>query len=233
MHNGKEFVLLFNRLSEFLREDTGLGQEYSFSELINAAERKNGIVRQNQKLLRSFGGLRNAIIHDRDYPEKILADPRDSVLERFRDIVNQILSPEKVIPKFAKKLRVFDSTSHLSDALQYMKENDYSQVVAKDTGEYCLLTPEGIMTWLRESLSDDLVSLQEVLIEKILQYENRTQIEYLKRQDTVFKAEECFANAGNKGVPHLQAILITEHAKPQESPLGIITPWDIIEKKDE
>jgi hypothetical protein len=162
MHNGKEFVLLFNRLSEFLREDTGLGQGYSFSELIDAAERKNGIVRQNQKLLRSFGGLRNAIIHDRDYPEKILADPRDSVLERFRDIVNQILSPEKVIPKFAKKLRVFDSTSHLSDALQYMKENDYSQVVAKDTGEYCLLTPEGIMTWLRESLSDDLVSLQEV-----------------------------------------------------------------------
>jgi len=50
----------------------------------------------------------------------------------------------------------------------------------------------------------------------------------MSRSQTVYEAMDTFMLAIEQKRPRIYALLITEHGRPTESPLGIVTPWDLL-----
>jgi len=109
MRPGDEFIQLFNELSNILQGKTGSPNDVSFSQILETVAEKSLTIHHSKNFLRSIGDLRNAIVHDRHYPEKIIADPRPEVIEELKKILEKIKSPTKVIPKFKRQIKVFSA----------------------------------------------------------------------------------------------------------------------------
>jgi len=230
MRNGDIFIKKFNELEDVLRQKFGPGPDnhVTFFELVEMVAQKDVVVRRRKSILKSMGNLRNAIVHGRDYPEKILADPRDEIVQELKQLCDEIAKPEKLIPRFQKKLRVFEEDESLGECLSFMKENDFSQVVVKSGEEYTLLSSEGVVKWLEKSREIGLADLEEATIKDALRFEDSKSCRYLGRNLPIDEAIETFEKAISQGIPRLQAILITGTGKPNEPPLGIVTPWDLL-----
>jgi len=231
MRNGELFIQKFNELDHVLRQITGVAGEdrYSpFSKVVDLVADKNVAVRKRKEILKRIGKLRNAIIHDRDYPNRILADPRSEVIEELESVLAAIARPQKLIPKFQKTIRIFTGKHSLADCLSFMIENDFSQVVVAHESEYVLLSSEGIVKWLENARDVGLADLEGASVLDALRFEDRNICRYLSRNDPVDAAFEMFEKAIGSGIPRLQGILITENGKPQERPRGIVTPWDLL-----
>ncbi len=228
MRSGDLFVQKFNELDDLLRQRTGLERDKSFTAVVEFAAQKDVTVRRRKEILLSIGQLRNAIVHDRCYPETILADPRPEVVQELESVLKSIARPPKLIPKFQRAIRIFTDEDSLTDCISFMKENDFSQVVVDHEGEYVLLSSEGIVKWLEDARDVGLADLEEATVVDALAFEERGICRYLSRNDPLDAAFEMFEKAIGRGIPRLQAILITESGKSKERPLGIVTPWDLL-----
>jgi len=228
MRNGDLFIQKFNELDNLLHNITNLDRNIPFSSAVDHASIEKVTVRRHKDILKSIGRLRNAIVHYRAYPEKILADPRPEVIEELESVLAAIATPQKLIPKFQKSIRIFNDDNPLSGCLIFMKENNFSQIVVAHEGAHVLLSSEGIVKWLENARDVGLADLEETTIENVLEFEDRNICQYLSRDDLLDEAFEKFEQAISNGVPRLQAILISENGKPQERPLGIVTPWDLL-----
>jgi hypothetical protein len=228
MGTGDEFVKLFNELRSVLQEKTGLGNDVAFPELVDAASARDVPTRRRNRFLKSAGALRNAIVHSPNYPPEVIADPRPKVVRQFRDVLEAITSPARVIPRFQREIRSFTGQEHFGAALKHMQENDYSQVVVQLGREYQILSSEGIVRWLSGSRELGLADLDGTTVEDVCRSEDKKGQSYMPRNETVDAALLKFERAIAEGVPRLPAILITNNGKPTERPIGIITPWDLL-----
>jgi len=62
----------------------------------------------------------------------------------------------------------------------------------------------------------------------ILMHEkNRVNYKFVSRYITIYEAEEIFKQGVERG-RRFEALLITEHGKPHQKLIGIITPLDIV-----
>jgi predicted transcriptional regulator len=175
-----------------------------------------------------MGDLRNAIVHDRQYPERIIADPRPEISEQFQKVVAMIKSPVKVFPRFRQNIMVFAAKDRLDAVLAQMHENDYSQVVVEIDKKYGILSSGGIVRWLSSNRQIGLADIEGAIVEDVAKHEDPTGYRYMAFNETIDAATLAFEHALSEGIPRLHAILITNGGKPTEQPHGIITPWDLL-----
>ena len=62
----------------------------------------------------------------------------------------------------------------------------------------------------------------------MLEYEHDDSVAFLPRNASLDVARGIFEEANVKKPRHLYAILITEQGTPEEEPLGIITPRELL-----
>jgi predicted transcriptional regulator len=229
MRPGDEFIRLFNELSSVLQVMTGKSDNVIFSQLLEVACKISPTIHRSKSFLKAMGDLRNAIVHDRNYPEVVIADPRPEVIAQFQRILETIKSPTKVIPKFQRKILVFLEQDALGVVLGHMQENDYSQVVVHIDKEYRILSSEGIVRWLSSARQDGLADIEGASVKDVYGHEDPKAHRHMARNETTDAAILAFERAITDGIPRLQAIVITNSGKPTEQPLGIITPWDLLE----
>jgi hypothetical protein len=101
--------------------------------------------------LLEFGDLRNAIVHDRGKASVLLADPREEAVVEIEKILKRISHPKllRSLPR-PVPLRIFNASAALSDALSYMRENEFSQVITFHDGKHLLLSTVGLLIgWKR------------------------------------------------------------------------------------
>jgi len=109
-----------------------------------------------------------------------------------------------------------------------MEAGDLSQVVVRRDGDLTLLTAEGVSAWLRERTWDMSVNVRTARIADALERDVPSNSKVMSADRTVGDALAAFANAMRDGRPRLYAIIVTQHGRPTEEPLGIVTPWDLI-----
>ena len=228
MESGNHFIVLYNELCSFLRKKTGLLNDAPFSQLLMEASRNDPTIQRWKSFLQAMGDLRNAIVHYRRYPPEIIADPRPEIVERFEKTIEKIKSPAKVIPAFTRKIEPFSEDTQLDAILAHMEENDYSQVVIKIGNEYRLLSSEGIVRWLCSARKDGLADIESAIVREVWAFEEKKTHLFMACSSTIDEAILAFDHAIARGIPRLQAILITHSGKFTEKPLGIITAWDLI-----
>lgn len=224
-----KFIKLYNQLDQRLRHQMDADRSRSFNDIVNRAAKEDPVVRHYVQRLKSYGALRNAIVHDADYPDEIIAEPNPETLSSFEHICKEIVDPPKLIPKFQTQVDVFDFGNSLLQVLWYMGKHDFSQVVLRGTsGQLQLLTTEGITRWLASEVEDDIVLTEDPKLGDALAYELSNNFVVRKRDDTIHHAREAFLHSLDQDQPRLYAVILTENGSKDEDPLGIVTPWDLI-----
>ena len=118
-----------------------------------------------------YGDLRNAIVHDRGKAPVLLADPREDVVVKIENILNRLSHP-RILRSLAQRvpLRIFTASAVLAESLSYMRENDFSQVIALRDGKHLILSTEGIAHWLEAKSKEDIIALSEARLSDALDF---------------------------------------------------------------
>ncbi|MGH2507228.1 MAG: hypothetical protein ACRDHZ_07445 [Ktedonobacteraceae bacterium] len=219
------FIGLYNQLSDHLITLTGSNEFERFYRLIDMAAEKSAAVKLHAQQLKKYGDFRNTIEHNNEFFD----EPSEGTLARFQALAKNILTPEPLLPTFQKDVHCFTPKEALSTALGYMRTSDYSQVVVHTGAKLALLTLEGIARWLAESAEDDAILLKKCSIDDVLTNEHEGGFGVMARSHSVYDAKNAFSRPLGSGKSRLHAIIITQNGKIEEKPLGIVTPWDILE----
>lgn len=219
------FIEIYNQISDHLIKLTGSNEFERFYRLIDMAAEKNTAVKLHAQQLKKYGDFRNVIEHNNEFFD----EPSEGTLARFQALAKNILSPEPLLPTFQKDVHCFALNESLAAVLGYMRTHDYSQAVVHTGEKLALLTLEGVARWLAQSSENDHVLLQKCVIEDVLRNEHDGCFGLLGRNHSVYDARDAFARPLGSGKTRLHAIIITQNGKIAEKPLGMVTPWDILE----
>lgn len=200
-----------------------------FVQLVEAASVVSAAVRANNVRLKQFAKLRNAIVHEADYPSHIVAVPSHDALLRFKGIVQEVVAPKPLIPTFATQVRCFAPGDRLPEVLKFMRNCDFSQVIVRGSdGRLSMLTVEGITRWFAGDVEANQNSASETTLEKVLCLEPLGCFIIMSPDKTIFDAADAFRNSIHRKATRLYAITITENGADGGEPIGFVTPWDLV-----
>jgi len=226
MNNADTFLKTFNTLEGWLKEKYSEGRYATYYQLVESVSEKDRAVLQYRSFLKSIGDLRNAILHDSDYPASIIADPRSEIVSKFETIRLKIMEPMKLLSKAAKQFDIFTPLSKLSEVLPLMHDNDYSQVLIENQdGTIGLVTREGIAMWVESNIEDDIVSIKDAVLNDVLPFEQEKSWVCVPKDTDIYEGISKLSNPSHR----VQALIITEGGSVKQKPLGLFTIWDMKE----
>jgi CBS domain-containing protein len=221
-----QFLRIYNELDTFLRAQVATSVRLPFGRLVdNYAQTHPGLSAWVWEV-KSFAELRNAIVHGRDFPPEVIAEPTSQAVDRFGELRDQVTRPPPVLSVSTRKPEVFPADASLSAALQLMHRKDFSQVVVTDHGELRLLSVEGVAGWLESMLATGDIALTQATIGDALEYEMPGTFLCMAADRPAREAREAFLDLDQRH--RLFAILITASGEPSERALGIVTAWDVM-----
>ncbi len=91
-----------------------------------------------------------------------------------------------------------------------------------------MLTVEGITWWLADNLSGDQSQVNKVILGDIIPLEPPGGFMILGPDKTIFDAADAFRNAIHREATRLYAIVVTGNGDDSGTPIGFVTPWDIL-----
>ena len=230
--NSERFLSAFNSIHDYIKIQLDKRDQFiKFVDGVNLLRKKNYVLNRHYDDLIIFNKLRNVIVHERYHVEFVIAEPHEEIVDKIESIMKDLVQPETVFPKYSQNVRGFSTRDLLVEVLKVVKERGFSQFPVYHKGNFVgLLTENGITNWLSRSLLRDTCFLSETKIADVLGFEEKeSNYLFISRNLSVFEAKSKFLDHLNNGNARLDALLITENGKPNESLLGIITAWDIID----
>ena len=107
------------------------------------------MIRKYEDDLLQLAQLRNAIVHDRIAVDFVIAEPNDWTVKRIQLIEQELIRPETVLPRFAKRVTGFEQDLPLLELLKIVAEKRYSQFPLYNKGKFvALITLRNIGFWL-------------------------------------------------------------------------------------
>ncbi|WP_421381668.1 CBS domain-containing protein [Bacillus salacetis] len=223
----ERFEAAFNQIHEQLKKLVSARTD-RFTSLVRFGMRHKAVETFEDELIQ-FAKLRNAIVHEKISPGYYIAEPHQEVVERIEKIAGILLKPNYAMSIATKNVIWFDGEDSLEGVIHEMKQCTYSQFpVYKDGLCVGLLTTRGIVNWMAEHIAGSVVNLHNFQVKDILDYEKTRPISHVPKSINIFEVEEIFEEHHQKKL-ELEAVIITENGLPHETPLGIVTAWDLIE----
>lgn len=230
MRNSDRFLTAFNRIDHAMKDIVGAKDFMAFYRLIDQAKKKSPLVRKYEDDLRSYADLRNAIVHNRTSMDYVIAEPHLEVVEKIEHIDKVLAKPTCVGQLFRKRVFIFRTTDSLKYLLNVIRKQKYTQFpVYNEHNQFQgLITTVGIANWLATSLTGPQRQNRIPKLKDILQHEKkRKNYQFIGRHMTIYEAEEIFKQGVERG-RRFEALLITEHGRPHQKLIGIVTPIDIM-----
>lgn len=225
------FLGAFNRIEKELKRQLGNPINMSFSEAVRRlSKRKDNLIGENENDLLQLAQLRNAIVHDQISEDFVIAEPNEWAVRQIEKIENNLLRPEKVLPRFGKNVTGFEQDLPLVEIMKIINEKRFSQFPVYDSGKFMgLITLRTIgFYFAQESLSGSVSLKGRVAKDLISANGKRVNFKFVSADTNVSEVEKMFRTEGI-----LEAILITEHGNSDGNLLGIIRPRDIYSQEGE
>lgn len=226
--NSDEFLDAFSAIEKWLKRQAGGERHTPFFQLVDQVSFKSKIIRRYKDDLKEFGDLRNAIVHERTDCH-VIAEPNVRAVSDIKRIEKAILNPPLVVPMFQLVVRTRRECESVGKAVTDMRSGSFSQlpILSNDNKLVAVLTAETVARWLASEFSNDLVSLLDTKIEKVIPHaEDTDHYCILSRSSTLFDALSRFEEFASRG-KDLDAAIITEGGKSEQRLLGIITVYDL------
>ena len=87
---------------------------------------KQLMIRKYEDDLLQLAQLRNAIVHDRIAIDFVIAEPNDWTVKRIQLIEQELIQPETVLPRFAKRVTGFEQDLPLLELLKIVAEKVFT-----------------------------------------------------------------------------------------------------------
>lgn len=223
----EEFLTTFTRVHKAICRELHIDDRTDFADAARMYEGKRRSWRHTGDLL-VLARLRNVLVHEQRRPKQYLAHPSEMTMEMLNRVLTAMESPKYIIPRFQRNVEIVGLDEPLSEVLPRVLEGNYSQFPVYDGNTFKgLLTENGIVRYLAEHRrsTDSIIDLADVPVRSLLkQDENRKNCAFAPRTERLDDMLDRFAQQ-----PVLEAILITQNGKKEESLLGIATQWDAVE----
>ena len=210
-----EFIESFNHIHKYLKKYTNSDDNVSFSDLLYKAK-SHPMIERYMDELHLFRKLRNIIVHQTDDFESVIATPSDETVERMKFIEQQLVDPAD-LTVFKSEVVKFLMTDTLHTVLKTSAEKEFSkfpiyeglqlaQTMLFDEGnEFMgLVTSRAVTKWLQKHIENNNIELDGTM-KDILDYEKKSQYEFVKESMTVYDAWQLFQKSPKK----LDALLLT------------------------
>lgn len=221
----EQFLSSFNRIEKWLRDELGNPRNIGFSEMVRRLDKqRNPAITEAADDLLQMAQLRNAIVHEQVGENFVIAEPNEWAVKRMAEIEGQLLKPEKVLPRFGKRVTGFEITLSITEILRTIAEKRYSQFPLYQQGHFKgLITLRALGYWFaKESLKGD-VRLQGRTADELIMSDGKiTNYRFVNSEIPVAEVKALFEKE-----PMLEAILITKDGNPDGNLLGIIRPRDL------
>jgi CBS domain-containing protein len=207
-------------------EGRGGGRRHTFAAKVRIAANRLRRLGKHVDFLQEIGDLRNALVHSRTDVDVYIAVPSQQTVEELERIEQKLFAPEKVIPRFARKVVTLRPDQTLAEAWAYVRQDGYSRYpVYGPQGFVGLLTSNGFARWIANQAKDGRleVDARQVKVTDVLAADHR-------REFVVFVAADASLDdvtaifADNR---QLEAVIITEHGRSHEKPLGLLCAADV------
>jgi predicted transcriptional regulator len=225
-NNSDKFLDAFNGIERYLRRISGSDKQIPFYQLIEYASKSDAAVRSLRVDLQEYADLRNAIIHERT-DGHVIAEPNLEAVEKIERMQALITKPPTIREFMSTSIISFRVNDSIGTAVKDMYDKDYSQAPVYDGNQFIgLLTTNTIARWLGANVAEDIFSLTETSIGKVLEYTEDPNNVVSKKPDTsAYDVLDLIQKHEAQG-KHLDAILVTHSGIPSERLLGIVTIWD-------
>jgi CBS domain-containing protein len=221
------FLGQFNKIHRRFREICGAGPTSPFPSVLDQAAKRNPGAAHYRDELIELGQLRNIIVHGYR-PDGPIATPCERVVRRMEHIAAMLSSPPPLGRSFRGRVALCAPDTPVSAAMKQMAAGSFSQLpVYNGTNLVGLLTTDTVARWLADCFAREGGVLDEAKVGAVLKHaEFPDNFALLGPKDSVFDAVELFRQRQDNG-KRCDAILITQGAARDHTPIGIITPFDL------
>lgn len=224
--NQQRFLAAYRRIEDRLRRIVrAADRSLTADQLIPVAAEHSPLVRKYQRDLHAFRNLRNSLSHD-SWRGRLMVEPLPHVIHEVERIADRLETPPRLPERLLRRPRVFLMSEKIGAALEFMLENDYSQVpVSALEGELTVLTSNTISRWLAAQIAEDLISLGETHIEQVIGFREAS-ADRLAFASASADCAECLEMLTSESV-RANVLVITEDGSRTGGLLGLVTASDI------
>jgi predicted transcriptional regulator len=251
------FEAAYNRIDRELQrllDEPREGRRRGFAACVRqiAAERRH--FARHLDFLLETGELRNALVHNRLGASEYIAVPTMSTVEQLEAIDEELRRPLPLRGLAAKEVISVSVDDRVGHVLALVKQKGYVRFpVRRDGRVIALLTASGVVRWIAShdidacalpaiargergktgpldetvQLSDGeriICTIASVSVGEVLARDHRKdEFAIVARDATVEEALSLWTRN-----PRLEAVIITERGRAEETPLGIATATDLI-----
>ena len=222
------FFAALNDIEQFLRQAIGAKNSDSFWWIVDRAHDKHLLSKRQAEQLKDVSNLRNAIAHGRYYDNQPIATPHPQVVDQLEDLQRLLTDPPTALSLLSQgEVTTLSPDADILEALALINETGYSQIPVYDSGTFtALLTTNAIARWVAADLSDDGVIGAASVSAALDMAERKDRAEFLPCTATAQEVIDVLTEPAADGT-HPSAVLLTEHGKPTQRPVGIATPADL------
>ena len=222
MSNAQRFLDAYAAIERAMNEMAGSTRYVSFSQLLSRCVSSSRIIRSNLENLREYNELRNAIVHQRGEEMEIIAQPSDSVVAEIERIAVLLQNNRTLMDYASSPVKTGTSDWPIEKAFELMETLQSGKLPIYDSGHYTgILTMHAIAKWSFDNSSMDIK-----VRDAIDKSESLNRVVFLSRNTPVKEAVHTFEKAFESG-KNLLAIIVSEHGRQDEQPLGILTLYDL------
>jgi predicted transcriptional regulator len=231
------FAAAYNRIDHMLSElidEEPRRRRHGFAAKVRIASRRRKRFQRFTDFLLEVGELRNAIVHNRAVDEMFIAVPNEETVLDLERVEQRMLDPERVIPRFQRKVLTLAPDQSLAQTWNLVRESGYSRFPVYDKeGFVGLLTTNGFTQWCASRFQGSKLEIDAsaVSVAEVLAVDSRRdRVAFVSREALVDDVDDLYSQRGEAG--RLEAVLITEHGKRHERPIGLICASDIAAIED-
>ncbi len=239
--NAVKFISLFNEIEQLLRELAGGDRYMPFYKLVDQVSFKNKVVARYASTLKMYADLRNVIIHNQ-IDNRFIADPDDAAVSELEDIFIKIQSPVLALSVIHHQVQSVTVENALSKALELMTDLGYSQLPVYEDGKFVGMLNAHVITFWLAHKTKGLVGDQEehgvnsggmnlnitaTTVKEVMGFKtDKGKTLFLPRTVSAIEVLDQYQEFA-KRADRIDAIMITHSGQMNETPLTIITDFDI------
>ncbi|GHH99344.1 CBS domain-containing protein [Neobacillus kokaensis] len=224
----ERFEVAYNQVHDSLRNIVKINDD-RFVVLVKVGAKKYQVIETFKKDLEQYARLRNAIVHEKMEVGFYIAEPNAKVVNHIEKIAGILSRPNYALTIASKKVVFFDDHDKILKVTEAIKEHGYSKFpIYKNKKCIGLLTSSSIVKWMSQNMENGLVNLADIRVSDIMKFEKDHPIDFVSKESNIFEVENIFEKFHSKK-RKLECVIITENGSPEEKPLGVVTPWDLIE----
>jgi len=233
------FLQAFIDLETYLRIEYHEGKynESSFMATIYQirAKKMNSLIakRDHFEILIQAAQLRNLMVHNED-----VCVPTEVFLKSFVRLVKNIIHPKSVerLMTPIRNILTFSPQATLGEAISKMREMDYSNVLVMENKKLLgVLTERTLFYYMEMDAThkiDAHMKLSDLVIAMDFDKDPAKYFDYISKDLDMYEALDAFKRDFEED-HELELLFVTEHGKPTEAILGILTLWDLKQSFDE